>query len=195
MDNTIKLNEVSADRQKEILETSLRYIENIPDTGNMESVTEAFRNFNEVPYYVLQKKIYLPFDKKDMLKGNVVILNTVSLDDSVHLMKHPNMYPMNRYKRYFIDYKYRIKIFNKIFASTNKNTRVPIYSKVDKELGLNCLTEINAARGYNFYYDQASHDFCNPYLCNDLRRRTRLGLWWRRWLWRWGRRRALCNAG
>lgn len=156
--NTIVMNGISKEREKSIYESSKAYLENMVDIDHLEPVTEAYRIFSAMPYYKLQKSIFLPYNTKEPTKNEVVILNTTSIEDSIKLINHTSIYSMNRYKRYYIDYRYSLRILNKTFREVNRKNRIPIYAKVTEETGMNCINEIHNANHFNFYYDMSKYN-------------------------------------
>lgn len=151
---SIIFNNVSSEEEKKILKESSIFYSLHGDNELMElsPVSEGI-NPSSQKQYKLQKRLQLPFNTKEPLKGNLVILNTPSLDSSINLLNHPIIYPMNHYKSYFIDYKYSIKVMKKKFISNNKKNRIPIYTRIDNETEVEGVNEIKTANLKNLYYD------------------------------------------
>ena len=151
---SIIFNNVSKDEEMEILKESTIFSALYEDSDlmNLDSVQEA-ANPALQKQYKLQRRLQLPFNPKEPLKGNLVILNTPSLDSSINLLNHPIIYPMNHYKHYYLDYRYTIKVMNKKFVANNKKNRIPIYARVNNEAEIDGVNEIKTANLKNLYYD------------------------------------------
>ena len=69
---------------------------------------------NDIPHLrVYRQKVYLPRDMKASTLYNMIFINNKSTEDSIKLMKHPMFMTNSKYLVYYIDPKYKKKIYFK----------------------------------------------------------------------------------
>lgn len=131
--------------------------------NNLEPSLEVYMT-NEIPNLRIFKPMtMLPFAKSNAQKGSIVFLNTKTLNDSIKIMNHPKLVNKNHYHRYYIDYKYHIRVLNKTYIENNRKARINTYTTVQKAVtGVTGLNELEQAHEKNLFFDM--HKYNNFFL-------------------------------
>lgn len=110
---------------------------------------------NNIPHLrVYKQKVYMPRDLKATTLYNVAFINNKSIDDSIHLMKHPLLVTNSKYLTYYIENVYKQKIHNKSINVNYRSTKKVTYDKI-KDIFSMYRTPLtfDQVNDRNVYYD------------------------------------------
>lgn len=123
-------------------------------TDSSEPLLEVYMTTQIPNLRIYRTRTILPFDKSKTSKGNIVFLNTKRLEDSIKIMTNPNLANNNHYRRYYIDWKYNIRVLNRTYIRNIRKERINIYTKVQNAVpNMMGLNNLDTAHGINLFFD------------------------------------------
>lgn len=134
-----------------------------------------------IPYMRVMPRVFTLPKGKPMGRGNLGFLFSNSLEDSINYFKSPkNALPKTFYKFYYLNSRYKGKIYNKVYNKKFFDERTQCYEKIEKVGKIKPYKRLfmNPAESYNTFIDMFEYFSIFSQYTNKVPLRKKITLYW-----------------